>query len=378
MVAESRKVAVLINGNARGVNDRVLKLVSSVVPPEHLYISRSITEGRAVVRRILASGYDVVLTGGGDGTFVQFVTQIRDMFGVTTGAVKMPAVGALKLGTGNALAGLLGCSEPTEEGLTNDYWRARYTALTREMRFIEVEGRVAPFAGVGLDARILNDYNFLKDRSRGTAFEPYLSGGIGYATAIGAFTIPKVSTEPMPHVMIVNDGAPAWRVGPDGRRVGPLILKGETIYKGPMMIASVSRLDGYGYHFRLFPFAYIRDDRVHLRIASIGVVEILTKLHLIWRGEYFSDSIIDFLVDRVTMQADKPLPFQIGGDGEGHRSFIRYALAKEPLQLIDFRTAYADLPVGPGAAKGDGTGSLRPPAGPPVPCAGRAVRGVAP
>jgi diacylglycerol kinase family enzyme len=356
MATVSRKVAVLINGNARGVSDRVIRLVSSVVPPEHLYISRSITEGRAVVRRILTSGYDVVLTGGGDGTFVQFVTQIRELFGVTTGAVRMPAVGVLKLGTGNALAGLLGCSEPTEEGLTNDFWRARYTALTREMRFIDVEGRVAPFAGVGLDARILNDYNFLKDRSRGTAFEPYLSGGMGYATAISALTIPKVSTRPLPHVTIVNDGSPAWRVGPDGRRVGPLILKGETIYKGPAMIASLSRLDGFGYHFRLFPFAYVRDDRLHLRVAACKLPEIIAGLRLIWRGEYFSDTIHDFLVERVTMQAEKPMPFQIGGDGEGHRSFIRFALAKEPLQLLDFRTAYADLPVGPRAVRTEGNG----------------------
>ena len=350
MAVEARKVAVLVNGNARGVSDRVLRLVSQVVSPEHLYVSHSMSEGRALVRKILSSGYDTVLTGGGDGTFSQFITQIKDTVAAANGAGKMPAVGALKLGTGNALAGLLGCSEPTEEGLTSDYWKARYTALTREMRFVEVEGRLAPFAGVGLDARILNDYGFLKDRSRGTALEPYLSGGMGYATAIGALTIPKVSGARLPIVTILNDGAPAWRVGPDGRRVGPLVLKGETLYKGPVMIASVSRLDGFGFHFRLFPFAYVREDRLHLRVASCGVFEILTRIRGIWRGEYFSDTITDFLVDRIIMQSEKPLPMQIGGDGEGYRSFIRYALARDPLQLVDFRTAYADLPVGPAAA----------------------------
>ncbi|MBI5490594.1 MAG: hypothetical protein HY905_24890 [Deltaproteobacteria bacterium] len=340
------------------MSERVIRLVSSVVPPEHLYISRSITEGRSIVRKILAAGYDAVLTGGGDGTFVQFVTQIRDAIRGTDGTARMPAVGALKLGTGNALAGLLGCSEPTEEGLTNDFWRARYTSLTREMRFIEVEDRLAPFSGVGLDARILNDYNFIKDRSKGTAFEQYLSGGMGYAAAIGAMTIPKVATAPLPEVTIVNEGAPAWKVGPDGRRLGPLILKGETIYKGPVQIASVSRLDGFGFHFRLFPFAYVRDDRLHLRVAACKVVEILSRLHVIWRGEYFSDTIHDFLVERITMQAERPMPFQIGGDGEGHRSFMRFALAREPLQLLDFRTAYADLPVGP-AARAACNGSAR-------------------
>jgi hypothetical protein len=161
----------------------------------------------------------------------------------------------------------------------------------------------------------------------------------------------------MPRLRIVNDGAPAWRVGPDGRRVGPLILAGETLWEGPVQIASVSRLDGYGYGFRLFPFAYVREDRVSLRISTSGVFEILTQLRLIWRGEYFSDTIIDFLVDRVVMQAESPMPFQIGGDGEGRRSFVRMALAREPLRILDYRTAPADLPVGPASSRRPGRGT---------------------
>lgn len=360
MAVATRNVAVLINGNARGVTERVVRLVSSVVPPEHLYVSRSLVEGRALIRRILQAGYDAVLTGGGDGTFVQFVSQIRDAVrSADLRRDKMPAVGVFKLGTGNALAGLLGCSEPTEEGLTADFWKARYTALTRAMRFVEVEGRLAPFAGVGLDARILNDFITVKDRARGTLLEPYLSGGGGYFTAIAGLTIPKLAVTRLPAVTIVNEGAPAWRVGPDGRRVGPLILRGETIYQGPVQIASVSRLDGFGYHFRLFPFAYVRDDRLHLRVAASGIPEILSRLYWIWRGEYFSETIHDFLVERVAMQAERPLPFQIGGDGEGHRSFVRYELCPDPLELLDFRTSPATLPVGPTATRpggGDGRG----------------------
>ncbi len=370
MAVATRNVAVLINGNARGVNERVLRLVASVVPPEQLYVSRSLVEGRALIRRILEAGYDAVLTGGGDGTFVQFVTQTREAVqSADLGPDKMPAVGVFKLGTGNALAGLLGCNEPTEEGLTADFWKARYTALTRAMRFVDVEGRVAPFAGVGLDARILNDFNSVKDRARGTPLEPYLSGGGGYFAAITGLTIPKIALARLPDVTIVNDGAPAWRVGPDGRRVGALVLQGEVIYQGPVQIASVSRLDGFGYHFRLFPFAYVRDDRLHLRVAACKLAEILPALRGIWRGEYFSDTIHDFLVERVSMRAERPLPFQIGGDGEGHRSFVRYELCRDPLELLDFRTSPSSLPVGPNAPRLDdpdgGNGGARPSSRPP-------------
>jgi diacylglycerol kinase family enzyme len=371
MTESPRRVAVLINGNARGVTDRVIKLVASVVPPEHLNVTRTLAESRAIIRRILARRYDAVLTGGGDGTFVQLVTELRRALdplssiappppsgaagGSGNGATassgaesRMPAVGVLKLGTGNAMGILVGANDPTEAGLTEDFWKARYTAGIREMRFIEVEGKVAPFSGVGLDAMILNDFITVKDRTRGTFLEPYLSGGAGYAAAIGALSIPRVATKRQQTVTIVNDGRPAWRVGPDGRRVGPLILKGETIWSGPVQIASVSRLDGFGYDFRLFPFAYVREDRVHLRVAAPGLAEILVRLPGIWRGEHFSDTIHDFLVDRVVIRSDRPMPFQIGGDGEGHRSFVRFSLSAEPIRLLDYRTAASTLPVGPG------------------------------
>ncbi|MDI7267532.1 MAG: diacylglycerol kinase family protein [Myxococcota bacterium] len=353
MAVSPRKVAVVVNANARAVTDRVIRLVCSVVPPDNLFVSSSIEQSRAIVRRIIEARYDAVLTGGGDGTLVQFVSTAADLLGNRPDAWdEMPAIGVLKLGTGNSLAGLLGAGEPTEEGLTSDYWKARYTAGTRKMRFIEVEGRIAPFAGVGLDAMILNNYNLIKDRSRGTAFEKHATGPVGYLVAIGGMTIPQVAVRKLPIVTAINEGAPAWRVGPDGRRVGPMILRGETIYRGPAIIASVSRLDGFGYHFRLFPFAYVRDDRMHFRVCSVGVFEVLSSLHLIWRGEYFSETINDFMVDRISLHAEEPMPFQIGGDGEGFRSYVQFGLGRFPLRLLDFQTAPAGLPVGPAAANG--------------------------
>ena len=351
MSARPRKVAVLVNANARAVTDSVIRLVTQVVPPEHLYVSRSLAQSRTIARQIADSAYDSVLTGGGDGTLVQFITEASGYLASRPEGGQLPSVGVLKLGTGNSLAALLGASEPTEEGLTADYWKARYTAGFRETRFLDVEGRIAPFSGVGLDARILNDYIAVKDRSRGTAFEKYLSGGIGYAVAIGGLTIPKVGGRSLPIVTVVNEGAPAWRVGPDGRRVGPLILKGEVIHRGPAQIASCSKLDGFGYHFRLFPFAYVRDDRLHLRVCSAGVIEILSKLHLIWKGEYFSETIHDFMVERIRMQSETPLPFQIGGDGEGYRSSVQIGLSHVVLRLVDFQTAPEGLPVGPNAKR---------------------------
>lgn len=360
----SRTVAVVLNASARAVTDSVVRLVASVVPPEHFFVSTSLTQSRAIVSQILDARYDAVLTGGGDGTLVEFVSHARDLLehsgrGET---LRMPAVGVLKLGTGNSLAGLLGASDPTEEGLTADYWKARYTAGLREVRFVDAEGKIAPFAGVGLDALILNNYNLIKDRSRGTPIEKHITGGVGYLLAVGVMTLPRLAARALPIVTAVNEGAPAWRLGPDGRRVGPLIPKGEVLYRGPAMVASCSRLDGYGYHFRLFPFAYVREDRMHFRICSCGLFEGLSRLHMIWRGEYFSETIHDFMVERISLHAEEPMPFQIGGDGHGFRSDLRMALSRTTLRLLDYQTGRSSLPVGPSARVR--SGSIPPPASP--------------
>ena len=62
-------LAVVLNGRAKSVNDAVVDLMGRLVPEQDLYVSRSMSDARRIVRTIVDRRYRTVLTGGGDGTF---------------------------------------------------------------------------------------------------------------------------------------------------------------------------------------------------------------------------------------------------------------------------------------------------------------------
>src|SRR5690242_7323208 len=69
-------VAVLLNTNAKRVSRRVQKALRHGVPENELFLSRTAEEARHIAREVVDRGYRTVFTGGGDGTFVSFVTEI--------------------------------------------------------------------------------------------------------------------------------------------------------------------------------------------------------------------------------------------------------------------------------------------------------------
>ncbi len=330
-------LAVILNGRAKSVSDRVVSLVSSVVPSEDLYVSNSMSDSRKIVRSIVDRRYRTVLTGGGDGTFAVFVTRLESHLDETGIEGYLPRLGVLKLGTGNALASTFGAARPELPGLSEDLDYAANGAATRPMRFLEIEGKITPFTGLGLDALILNSYRIVRSYTEKTPASPMTEGIGGYALGIAGISLPQYLTEAAPDAVIVNEGAPAWRVGPDGKRVGPMILKGEVIYRGTVRIVAMSKLPYYGFDFRLFPFAMVRDDRFHLRVSDASGPEILANLPAVWKGEYRSRNLYDFLAEHVSVHLSGPFPFQIGGDGEGYRSYVNVKLRPRPYEVIDFR-----------------------------------------
>src|SRR5262249_1499260 len=124
-------------------------------PNGDLYVSRDLAESRSIARTVVERGYDAVLLGGGDGTFVQCLADLRGE--AHRHAQPLPGVGILRLGTGNALADALGASSPTLDGLAHDFRRARVRSQ-KSLSLLEVDGKLTPFAGCGLDAQILDDF----------------------------------------------------------------------------------------------------------------------------------------------------------------------------------------------------------------------------
>jgi diacylglycerol kinase family enzyme len=150
--------------------------------------------------------------------------------------------------------------------------------------------------------------------------------------------------KPTIRVRVINDGAPAIRLGQDGRPVGAPIETGETIYAGPVRLLAFSTIPYWGWGARIFPYADDRDDRFNLRVVNFGSVTAVAHIRDIWQGSYRSDRLHDFLVERILIQCDKPSPLQIGGDVVGMRSQVRAQLSQRPIRVVDY---YAPPPVRP-------------------------------
>ncbi len=332
------RVAVVVNGNAKGVSDEIVDVLDQIVQSGDLFVSRDLDEGKDIARRIVGRGYHTVLTGGGDGTFTQMVTWIcrhADEQGV-----EAPRFGLLKLGTGNALAWVLGA----QNGVVADLGRLRSEGGSRELRLVEVEGMMAPFAGVGVDALALKDFGTVRDAMRRVpVLRRYGTGGLAYAVSIVGLSLPRIVVWPHPTVKVINLGEPAVRLGVDGQPVGEPVEAGEVLYDGPMRGVWVSTIPYWGFGSRIFPFAEDREDRFNLRIVDLTSFDVAWNIRSIWRGTYRDDHLIDFLVEKIRVELPNPLPFQIGGDAHGDRREFEVELSRR-IRVVDY---YAPPPVSP-------------------------------
>jgi diacylglycerol kinase family enzyme len=336
---EVDRVAVVVNGNARQVTKDLVEVLDQIVRSGDLFVSRDLSEADRIAHTVVERGYRTVLTGGGDGTFVQMVTRISKL--ALTAGKRRPRFGLLKLGTGNALAWVLGNQDQRNNGVVADLGRLRSEGGSRALRLIDVEGTLSPFAGLGLDAIALEHYGQTKELlSRSRVTRPLAAGGLAYALSIGLRSTPEFFVRSHPNVRVINEGAPCFLMGPDDK---PLTTfdTGAVLYDGPSRLVAMSTVPYWGFGARIFPFAEERDDRFSLRIADITSLEVVRHIRALFRGTYRNDTIHDFLVEKVRIQYDQPMPLQVGGDVVGRRTEVRAALA-EPIEVVDY---YSPPPV---------------------------------
>jgi len=337
--AAEDRVAVVVNGNAKGVTEDLVGMLDQIVQSGDLFVSRSLEEGREIARRIVERGYPTVLTGGGDGTFTQMVTWICKE--ADAQGREPPRFGMLKLGTGNALAWVLGA----QAGVVADLGRLRKEGGSRELRLVECEGMMAPFCGVGVEAVALEDFHRVRDVMRRLPIlRRYGTGALSYALAIPLLSMPRILRWPHHPVRITNLGEPALRLGVDGQPVGAPMDPGELLYEGPMRGVWASTVPYWGFGARIFPFAEDRDDRFNLRVVDIGSLDVARHIREIWKGTYRDPRVHDFLVEHVRVELDRPLPFEIGGDAQGERQTFEVRLSRK-IRVVDY---YAPPPLSRG------------------------------
>jgi diacylglycerol kinase family enzyme len=328
------RVAVLLNANAKAVNAQVRRSLSLVVPDEHLYLSRNDEEASDIAEAVVSRRYRTVFAGGGDGTFVGWVNRILES--AKRRGARAPRFGVLALGTGNAVAEMVGASPRRHVEDLARYVRGE-VGRTRRLDLITCDGRRTPFAGAGIDAAVLNDYRWVKQALSGTPLAQLGLGLTGYSLAIALRSAPRRVMERPSYCEIQNTGGPAWRLDAAGVRIGRPIAHGELLYAGPCMLAAASTVPYYGLGLKAFPFAGVEPGAMQLRlVTAIGVGTLLANLPSVWAGSFTHPGLIDFHADRVTLRFDRPTPLQIGGDAEGLRSEVTIGMAADPVELVDF------------------------------------------
>ncbi|MBN1207318.1 MAG: hypothetical protein JXB05_20710 [Myxococcaceae bacterium] len=344
-VAPEPKVAVLLNANARKVDARVVKSLSHVVPEEDLFLSRSPLDARRIAQTVLERGYPLVFTGGGDGTFMGFVNEFfrqvepRGRFA----GHALPRFGVLKLGTGNGLANFVNASSTRGDGILHDVVRARAGDVTslRRMDLVMVEGQRTPFAGLGVDGKLLNDYIWVKENLGKGFFKKVMTGSGGYFSAVAFKTVPHYLTHStwVECEVINGTSSEAYRLGPDGTPVGEPLAPGAVLFRGKLMMAGAATMPFYGYGLRMFPFAHQRRGMMHVRLGQVHAAHVLANLPKLWSGRWFPEGISDFHAKDVTIRFAQPMPLQIGGDAAGYRDEVKLSVAPESVELLDFHGA---------------------------------------
>jgi diacylglycerol kinase family enzyme len=330
-----QRVAVILNQRARGVGPEVVSKLGRIVPRGDLYLSRDLDESRQIAGAVVERGYDAVLLGGGDGTFVQCLSDLRDS--AERRRRPLPGVGVLRLGTGNALADALGASTPTLDGLAADVRRAR----RREQGYLsllEVDGKLTPFAGCGLDAQILDDFGAVGRALDKLPVLNQLGAAARYALTVGMRSTPRFVFSQLPEIEVVNTGGPAYRV--DWSTGKPIedepIEAGRVLFRGRAAIATCATIPYFGLKMKMFPYCDLVEGRFQLRCSTASAFETLTNLPAVFRGEYRAPTLHDYLCESIEIRMERPVPVQVGGDvGDGLRDRLQVALASEPIRVVN-------------------------------------------
>jgi len=322
------RYAVLLNANAGRVTPRLLYDLRQIVPRDRFFLSESEEHADEILASCVERELGTVFAGGGDGTIVGVVNTLARL---RPTAGRVPDVGVLRLGTGNALAHWLRSGRP-ERDLRR--WRAGKVHRAVPVTMVTTEDTLFPFAGLGYDAAILNDYNQVKTRARGTWWQDLARGVPGYLLAGYLFTLPNYLRRRPTRVTITNLGRAAWRIGADGREQGQAVAPGEVLYRGPATMVNAGATPFYGAGMKMFPFATHRAGRFQLRICAMSPWQVARSLPEAWRGTLQHPALEDWYVDRVRMVFDDAMPFQVGGDARGYRRELTLSLAEFPVTLV--------------------------------------------
>lgn len=329
------RTAFLLNANAKRVTDRIVGQLIQIVPAGDLFYSRNQQDAEQFIQTIVKRGYGRLFVGGGDGT-IMHATTILQRIKQEHPEMPLPNMGVLKLGTGNALAGYLHATN----ALTDvKYLLSKRGELAARPQYLVAtqEGTVCPFAGMGYDGEILNDYRDYLKRYEGAPLRGLRESVLGYAWAGVSRLLPRRVVAEKPYLRI-RSSKPAYRiVHENGVDKEIEIPAGTLLYDGHAPIVSVGAIPYFGYGFKMFPFAIQKEGHIQLRVSACSVFTLIQ--HIIpggWNGTFRHEDLHDFLIQDVEIESSIELPYQVGGDACGYQKVLTFKAQPSPVDLIHF------------------------------------------
>ena len=324
------RFAVLLNARAKQWTGDLHADLQRWVPAKDLFLTDDFRQAERTVDRLLAADYDVVFTGGGDGTIVYLVNAIEQR--VRRGEVDrdtVPPVGVLRMGTGNALATYLEAGPPAE-----DLRRLKSGAplTVYDVGMLESDEGLFPFAGFGWDALILNDYDGFKDAVRDTALENYATGLGGYALSVASRSIPNAIAQGRRDSRVTNLGS-ARRIDPAGQVV-QTYEEGEVVFEGPVRVAAAATIPYWGFNIRMFPHCARLPGHFQFRAFNGTIPGVVLNLHKFWKGSFRAADCADFLCSHIRVDIlDGAMPYHVAGDPGGYERMVEWKIADHPARL---------------------------------------------
>ncbi len=316
-----------MNGNARKLGGRLRSKLEAALPGR-VRFTDSLDDARATIRAEIRRGVDLLILGGGDGTVVMGLTLLAE---ACRGAGRPePAIGVLRLGSGNAIADTVGASDDVLEDLAR---LSRGGGSKRTVPMLEVLGVRAPFVGMGVDALLLEDQAAVgRVVDRVPVARRLLGGASRYALSVALRSMPRFAAGARPHAIVTNLGSPAIemrRTGPTGREEPA----GEMLWQGACTLVAGATIPYFGFGLKMFAFAGARPNAFHLRCGDAGLFEIMRNTPAAFRGDYFSEHVRDFMCDRVSVALDRETAIEAGGELLGRRNHVELSIGA-PITLL--------------------------------------------
>ena len=324
------RAVAIVNDNARRLGGRLRGKLERALPGS-VRFTGSLDDARTTIRNEIKRGCDLVVLGGGDGTVVMGLTLIAEAcrgYGRPD-----PAIAILRLGSGNAIADTVGATDDVLDDLAR---LSRGAGRHTRVPMLDVLGVRAPFVGVGVDALLLEDHEAVgRIVDRVPVARRLLGGASRYALAVALRSVPRFATGDRPHARVINTGSPAIEMNRDGA-TGREEPRGAKLWEGTCTLVAGATIPFFGFGLKMFAFAGTRAGRFHLRCGDSSLFEIVRSTPAAFRGEYFSDSVADFLCDRVTIELDRETAVEAGGELLGRHRTIDLAITP-PITLVSLR-----------------------------------------